>query len=131
MAEGIATGVAALNELLQQSSWTRDQIDRSVCHQVGSRHRIGMLEAMQLPETNDSVTFPALGNTGSVALPLTVAAAAATGELSAGDRTAMLGIGSGINSVMIAAKWGETAIAGDWAGLLDELAPSRLAAATS
>ncbi|EMI28748.1 3-oxoacyl-ACP synthase III [Rhodopirellula europaea] len=131
MAEGIATGVAALNELLQKSGWSRDQIDRSVCHQVGSRHRIGMLEAMQLPETSDSVTFPALGNTGSVALPLTVATAAATGELSAGDRTAMLGIGSGINSVMIAAKWGETAIAGDWAGLLDELAPSRLAAATS
>ncbi|MEP4683475.1 MAG: 3-oxoacyl-ACP synthase III [Rhodopirellula bahusiensis] len=131
MAEGIATGVAALNDLLEQSGWSRDQIDRSVCHQVGSRHRVGMLEAMQLPESCDSVSFPALGNTGSVALPLTVAAAAATDDLSAQDRTAMLGIGSGINSVMIAAKWGETTIAGDWSGLLDELAPSRLAAATT
>ncbi|KLU05104.1 3-oxoacyl-[ACP] synthase III in alkane synthesis cluster [Rhodopirellula islandica] len=128
MAEGIATGVAALDDLLQQSGWSRDQINRSICHQVGSRHRVGMLEAMQLPVDRDSVTFPALGNTGSVALPLTVAAAAATGDLSPQDHTAMLGIGSGINSVMIGAKWGETAIAGDWAGLLDELAPSRLAA---
>ncbi|MCC9656712.1 3-oxoacyl-ACP synthase III [Rhodopirellula halodulae] len=125
MAEGIATGVAALSDLLADSGWTRDEIDRTVCHQVGSRHRVGMLEAMGLPEERDIITFPALGNTGSVALPLTVAAAAATGELQGGDRTAMLGIGSGINSVMVAADWGQTQISGEWSGLLDELAELR------
>ncbi|MCM2372791.1 3-oxoacyl-ACP synthase III [Aporhodopirellula aestuarii] len=119
MAEGIATGVSALDRLLAESTWNRDSFDRTVCHQVGTRHRAAMLEAMGLPTENDSITYPVLGNTGSVALPLTVAAAIARGELEAGDRTALLGIGSGINSVMIATTWGRTAVSGQWSGLLE------------
>lgn len=122
MAEGIATGVAALDELMAETGWAKDQIDRTVCHQVGSRHRTAMLDAMGLPESRDSVTFPATGNTGSVALPLGVAAAVTSGELKPGDRAALLGIGSGINSVMVGATWGDTPVAGEWAGLNEELA---------
>lgn len=117
MAEGIATGVAAFEKLLRESDWERDDIDRSVCHQVGTRHRAAMLDAMGLPQARDSVTYPQLGNTGSVALPLSIAAAAQRGEVQAGDRVAMLGIGSGINSVMLAATWGKTPVAGN----LDQL----------
>ena len=113
MAEGIATGAAAFEKLLGESDWSRDSIDRSICHQVGTRHRAAMLDAMGLPVDRDSVSFPKLGNTGSVALPLTVAAAADCGELSRGDRVAMLGIGSGINSVMLTALWGSTPVAGN------------------
>jgi len=113
MAEGIATGVTAFERLLDKRGWTREDIDRSICHQVGSRHRAGMLEAMGLPVARDSVTFPKLGNTGSVALPLTLAWAAWSGELNQGDKTAMLGIGSGINSVMLAAEWQGTTIGGN------------------
>ncbi len=112
MAEGIATGAAALEQLLAETGWRRDQIDRTVCHQVGIRHRAAMLEAMRLPIETDSVTFPQLGNTGSVALPLTLAAAAVRGELQTGQQVALLGIGSGINSVMLAADWGATRVTG-------------------
>ena len=72
-----------------------------------------MLQAMGLPSETDSVTFPQLGNTGSVALPLTVAAAGQRGDFGPGQNTALLGIGSGINSVMLGTNWGETAIAGN------------------
>ncbi|MDA8745340.1 3-oxoacyl-ACP synthase III [Rubripirellula amarantea] len=113
MIQGIATGVAAFERLLSESRLARDQIDCSLCHQVGARHRVAMLEAMQLPIDRDSATFDQLGNTGSVALPLTLASAAARGDLKSGDQIAMLGIGSGINSVMMTAKWGRTAIAGN------------------
>ncbi|OYP38374.1 3-oxoacyl-ACP synthase III [Rhodopirellula sp. MGV] len=113
MAEGIATGVAGFEKLLAESGWSRSDVTRSVCHQVGIRHRAAMLEAMGLPQESDSVSFPKLGNTGSVALPLTVAAAASRGELNAGDQVAMLGIGSGINSVMLTTTWGQTPVAGD------------------
>lgn len=113
MAQGIATGAAAFKRLLAESSQSRDEIDRSICHQVGARHRVAMLEAMGLTIQRDSATFDQLGNTGSVALPLTLAAAATRGELNPGDQVAMLGIGSGINSVMMTAKWGRTAIAGN------------------
>ena len=118
MAEGISTGVSALDRLVAESGWRRETFTRTVCHQVGTRHRAAMLAAMGLDPATDSITYPVLGNTGSVALPLSVAAAIERGELSAGDRTALLGIGSGINSVMIASEWGQTPVCGDWAGLL-------------
>lgn len=105
MAEGIATGAAALKDLLGEAGWQRQQIDRTVCHQVGGKHRAEMLRAMKLPESADLMTFPYLGNTGSVALPLTLAAATQHGQIHPGDRLALLGIGSGINSVMVAAGW--------------------------
>lgn len=116
MAEGIATGADNFQQLLDETEWSRDQMDRTVCHQVGSRHRIAMLEAMGLPVDRDSKTFDRLGNTGSVALPLTLAEAGRQNEITSGDRVAMLGIGSGINSVMLAAEWKETRIAtlGNW-----------------
>ena len=113
MAEGIRTGIAAFERLLETTGWTREQIDRSICHQVGSRHRAGMLEAMGLDPQRDSITFPKLGNTGSVALPLSLAWAAKSGELSVNDRTALLGIGSGINSVMLAAQWQDVSVGGN------------------
>ncbi len=109
--EGIATGVAAMSKFLPEAGWTRSQIDRTVCHQVGSKHRAMMLEALGLEIKNDCATFSHLGNTGSVALPITLADAVERGEIQAGDRVAMLGIGSGINSIMVAARWGQTAIA--------------------
>jgi 3-oxoacyl-[acyl-carrier-protein] synthase III len=118
MVEGIATGKAAFGRLLTESDWDHPDIDRTICHQVGARHRTGMLAAMGLDEDRDSVTFPVLGNTGSVALPLTLATAALAGDLRRGDHVAMLGIGSGINSVMLAATWEETRVGGNLTELL-------------
>jgi 3-oxoacyl-[acyl-carrier-protein] synthase-3 len=108
MAEGIATGVAAFEKLLTESAWSRHCIDRSVCHQVGARHREAMLQAFGLSTDRDSITYDELGNTGSVALPLTLAAAARRKELLPRARVALLGIGSGINSVMLAMEWDAT-----------------------
>lgn len=113
MAEGIATGAEAFERLLEETGWDRTAIARTVCHQVGSRHRAAMLERLGLPPERDVATFARLGNTGSVALPLTLAEAALRGELAGGDSVAMLGIGSGINSVMMAARWGGTPVAGN------------------
>ena len=121
MVEGIATGVAAMNQLRAESRLEPCDFDRSVCHQVGSRHRTAMLAAMGLPEDRDVITFPGLGNTGSVALPLSVAAGIASGQLKTEQNVVLCGIGSGINSVMMAAEWGDTQLGGQWHGLIDEL----------
>lgn len=79
--------------------------DRSICHQVGSTHRRKLYETLGLDLAKDFSTFETLGNTGSVALPATLAAAVAAGAIHAGDRVALLGIGSGLNSLMLALDW--------------------------
>ncbi|HEX3598517.1 MAG TPA: 3-oxoacyl-[acyl-carrier-protein] synthase III C-terminal domain-containing protein, partial [Lacipirellulaceae bacterium] len=87
------------------TGWEPDDIDRTFCHQVGVAHRKLMFDSLGLNPTIDFATLEALGNTGSAALPITMAIGAEQGRLRKGDRVAMLGIGSGINCLMLAAEW--------------------------
>jgi 3-oxoacyl-[acyl-carrier-protein] synthase-3 len=78
---------------------------RFVCHQVGSVHRRKLYETLGLDLAKDFSTFETLGNTGSVALPATLAAALDAGAVREGDRVGLLGIGSGLNCLMLALEW--------------------------
>lgn len=96
---------------LAQDTWndfTAEQgtaFDRYICHQVGSAHRRKLYETLRLDLAKDFSTFETLGNTGSVALPATLAAAVDAGAIKAGDRVGLLGIGSGLNCLMLALEW--------------------------
>ncbi len=103
--EGIATGAATFADFLAETCWSKDQIDKTFCHQVGSAHRKLMFASLGLDPAIDFPTVELLGNTGSAALPVAFAMAVEQGKLSAGDQVAMLGIGSGINSLMIGVEW--------------------------
>ena len=81
------------------------EFDRFVCHQVGSVHRRKLYETLALDLAKDFSTFETLGNTGSVALPATLAAAVEAGAVREGDRVGLLGIGSGLNCLMLALEW--------------------------
>ncbi len=88
-----------------ESGWTRETPSRFICHQVGSTHRRKLYETVGLDLAKDFSTFETLGNTGSVALPATLARAVEQGAVKSGDKVALLGIGSGINSLMLAVEW--------------------------
>ena len=89
----------------QESGWTRATPQRIICHQVGSTHRRKLYETVGLDLAKDFSTFETLGNTGSAALPTALALAVESGALKSGDKAALLGIGSGINSLMLAVEW--------------------------
>lgn len=108
MREGIAAGEATFDRFLNEAGWTRNDVDRTFCHQVGAAHRKLMLESLGLEPANDFVTFPTLGNTGSAALPITMALGIEAGHLQPNQRAALLGIGSGINVLMLAIDWRTT-----------------------
>jgi 3-oxoacyl-[acyl-carrier-protein] synthase-3 len=102
---GLAAGQATFEQFLATSAWSRDTIHKTICHQVGGTHRRLMLESLGLPLERDYATFPWLGNTGSVALPLTLALAADRAFLGQHQHIALLGIGSGINCIMLGVDW--------------------------
>ncbi len=96
---------------LAQATW-RDfsaeqgaSFDRFICHQVGSTHRRTLYETLGLDLAKDFSTFETLGNTGSVALPATLCAAVDAGAVREGQRVGLLGIGSGLNCLMLALEW--------------------------
>ena len=111
MREGVDTGKRNFSNFLQQSGWSIDTIDRTVCHQVGTAHRKLMLESLGLNSEKDFPTFQFLGNTGAAALPSAFAVGCEQNFFQPGQKIAWLGIGSGINCTMMGIEWNESRIA--------------------
>lgn len=105
MRKGIAAGVETFDRFLAAAGWEPEDIERTFCHQVGVAHRKLMFESLKLDPAIDFATVETLGNTGSVALPVTMAIGIEQERIGAGDRVAMLGIGSGINCLMLGVEW--------------------------
>lgn len=85
--------------------WNHGDASRTYCHQVGATHRDELYRALELDASRDFSTFEFLGNVGSVSLPLTMAMGIEKIPPRSGEHIAMLGIGSGLNSVMLGVRW--------------------------
>lgn len=86
-------------------NWQNTDVDKIIPHQVGTAHRQAMLTELGLPLDRDFQTFELFGNTGSAALPLTLMKASEAGFFKAGEKLALLGIGSGLTSTMLGMEW--------------------------
>jgi acyl-CoA:acyl-CoA alkyltransferase len=102
---GVQLGARTFGLFLQHLGWQVTELDRVVCHQVGSGHQEAILRTLQIPKEKDYVTYRFLGNMGTAALPVTAAIAEERGFLKAGQRTAFLGIGSGLTCLMVGLEW--------------------------
>jgi acyl-CoA:acyl-CoA alkyltransferase len=105
MEEGIRAGAETFAAFQSEAGWSTADIHKTFCHQVTATHRKLMLLALGLDPRIDFPTVETLGNTGSVALPLALALGVEQGHLAPRDRVALLGIGSGINVLMMAIEW--------------------------
>jgi len=105
LANGVDLGRHTWERFTQELGWSAETLDRVICHQVGGSHRRSILSSLGLADGKDFSTFPTLGNMGTVALPATAAIAAQAGFLRSGDRVGFLGIGSGLNCLMLGVQW--------------------------
>jgi len=102
---GVTLANETWSEFCKETGWNATTPDRFICHQVGSIHRRKLYDTLGLDLAKDFSTFEFLGNTGSVALPATLAFAVEEGAVRSDDKVALLGIGSGLNSLMLAVEW--------------------------
>ncbi|MBX3395380.1 MAG: 3-oxoacyl-ACP synthase III [Phycisphaerae bacterium] len=102
---GVALGRNTWEAFLAETGWSGDEVDRTICHQVGAPHRETVLKLMGVPMERDFVTYEFLGNIGTVSLPITAAIADERGFLEKGHRVAFCGIGSGLNCVILGVEW--------------------------
>ncbi len=102
---GLALARDTWEAFIAETGYDAVTADRFICHQVGSTHRRKLYEALGLDLAKDFSTFETLGNTGSVALPATLAKAVEAGAVGEGTKVALLGIGSGLNCLMLALEW--------------------------
>lgn len=102
---GVALGVKTFAAFRRELSWSGDKPDKIICHQVGATHQRSLLESIGFPPEKDFTTFKYLGNIGTVSLPITAAIAAERDFLRKHDVVGLLGIGSGLNCLMLGIKW--------------------------
>ena len=102
---GVELGQRTFAAFVAKLGWAAEQIDKIICHQVGSAHRETILRTLGIPVEKDYSTFPYLGNIGTVSLPLTAALAEEREFLRPGDRVGFMGIGSGLNCLMLGLHW--------------------------
>lgn len=105
LTHGVDLGKQTWRDFSQSLGWGNGHIDKVICHQVGSSHRETILRSLGIPESKDFSTFAYLGNMGTVSLPMTAALAEDRAFLQPGDRVAFLGIGSGLNCMMLGVEW--------------------------
>ncbi|MDO8806386.1 MAG: 3-oxoacyl-ACP synthase III [Elusimicrobiota bacterium] len=102
---GVALGRQTWADLLAELNMRAEEFGKVICHQVGGAHRKNVLDALGIPETKDFSTYEYLGNMGTAALPTAAAIADEREFLNPGDNAAFLGIGSGLNTIMMGVKW--------------------------
>ena len=102
---GVVLGRETWQALLKEMSWSSEQVDKVICHQVGSGHRDSILKTLNISEDKEYSSHEYLGNIGTVSLPLTAALAGEREFLEAGDKVGFLGIGSGLNCLMLGLEW--------------------------
>jgi 3-oxoacyl-[acyl-carrier-protein] synthase-3 len=102
---GVDLGLRTWTTFRDRLGWAADHVDKVVCHQVGAGHREAILRTLGIPIEKDFSTFPYLGNMGTVSLPLTAALAEEREFIRPGDRVGFLGIGSGLNCLMLGLQY--------------------------
>ncbi len=103
---GVETAFLTWEDFSRRSGWGKGEIDRFFCHQVGSAHAKLLFERLGLETKKNFETLATLGNVGSVSAPITMAMAIEQEVFGPGQKAALLGIGSGINCMMLGIDWG-------------------------
>ncbi|MBI2602421.1 MAG: 3-oxoacyl-ACP synthase III [Deltaproteobacteria bacterium] len=105
MKEGLKLAKLAWQDFLGELKWGTSTPACILTHQVSQSHHAKFFETLELDPSRGQNDLPYLGNTGSVAAPLSLALSAEAGRLHAGDKIAMLGIGSGLTTLMLGLQW--------------------------
>ena len=102
---GVALGIETFKAFRHELAWSPQKPDKVICHQVGATHQRNILDAIGIDQIKDFTTFKYLGNIGTVSLPITAAIASEREFLNSGDIVGFLGIGSGLNCLMLGIEW--------------------------
>ncbi|MBF0378254.1 MAG: 3-oxoacyl-ACP synthase III [Desulfamplus sp.] len=98
---GLSLAKATYDEFIKKIN----RPNKFICHQVGSTHQQMVQQTLGIDPTTDFSTYQYLGNMGTVSLPLTAAIASECGFLVHNDYVGFMGIGSGLNCLMMGVRW--------------------------
>ena len=105
LSEGTVVIQEAWQKFKAEIGWRNRDVDRLFSHQVSMPQRMVGLRALGLSPQIDYPTVHYLGNTASVAAPLSMALGADDDFVHPGEKVVLFGVGSGINSLILGIEW--------------------------
>ncbi len=87
------------------ANWSDASIDLYIPHQVSARNMEALNETLGLTPQKHHLNFQHQGNIGPAALPITLGMAVEEGRALPGMHVALMGIGSGLNCMMMSVAW--------------------------
>ncbi|MCA9538360.1 MAG: 3-oxoacyl-ACP synthase III [Myxococcales bacterium] len=105
LTEGVSLAMRTWQAAQKVLGWCDEVLDHLVLHQVSKVHTHKLCQTLGLNPDKAILTFPEMGNVGPAAVPMTLSAGVEAGTIRAGDRVALMGIGSGLNVSMMEIIW--------------------------
>lgn len=105
MSKGLILSQITWELFKQELSWDNETPAHILNHQVSLAHQQKAFELLKLDPKKGYCDLRTLGNTGSVATPLSLAMRSQKGVFKKGEKLALLGIGSGLNCLMLGVEW--------------------------
>jgi 3-oxoacyl-[acyl-carrier-protein] synthase III len=107
--KGVTLATHTFEKFKKSSKWEIKDLNYVLTHQVGKAHEELTLKTLGVEELPTYRTYPEYGNTGSSALPLTLIELMKnkTVSLNPKDKICLMGIGSGLTSIIMGLEWGQ------------------------
>ncbi len=105
LTEGLKLAAKTFNVAREAFGWVVEELDQFIIHQVSKSHTDALMKLLKLDPDKIHRIYPNMGNIGPAAVPIALAKAVESGKIKAGDRIALLGIGSGLNCSMAEIVW--------------------------
>jgi 3-oxoacyl-[acyl-carrier-protein] synthase-3 len=102
---GLELGLKTWEMARMALGWTIQDLDHFVIHQVGKAHTEKFARTLGIDLAKIFRLYPDHGNIGPAGVPIALSKLVEAGRLRAGDRVALMGIGSGINCTMAELVW--------------------------
>jgi 3-oxoacyl-[acyl-carrier-protein] synthase-3 len=109
--EGMRVIATTWDIFKRELGWDNRSVDRLFTHQVSEKQRqiglktLGVGKGRTSDRDIDYPTLQYLGNVASVSAPISMAIANEEHFIEDGNRVCLLGVGSGINSVILGIQW--------------------------
>ena len=105
LSEGVKLAGQTWNAVHQQVDIQPETTREYALHQVGRANHDAVIRALSIPPNKALRIYIDHGNVGACGVPLTLAMLVDQGRVQKGDRVGLMGIGSGLNVMMMGVQW--------------------------
>lgn len=105
LSAGMALAQESYKEAVNAFDLSNEAVTLYAIHQVSKTHSRQVVETLGLEPAKVPLLYPRFGNIGPAGMVITLSKAAEAGRMAAGDRVALMGVGSGLNAGMADLLW--------------------------